>query len=201
MPKTALSSADAATLVELRRRLSIRIGQAGVHAQSLLQLTAAGILTLGIQSCDDVLAEEITDAQYVLGFKPDADAGLDGKRRATAPSWVWEPGQAADLLREFEGRTKSAIDWDDFVRWVLGVWEARRTPTIREAAERFELSVLDVVDQVDQYRWAYRVCSTARSSTVERLGRAHQSIDCGFGPRALVVSKPPIWGGVWTRMH
>ena len=157
MRETVLSSADAATLVELRHRLSMRIDQAGAHALSLLHLTAAGILRLSVQSCDDVLAEEITEAQYVLGFKPDAHAGLDGKRRATAPTWVWEPSQAADLLREFEGRTKSAIDWDDFVRWVLGAWEAKRTPTIREAAERFELSVLDMVDQVDQYRWAYRV--------------------------------------------
>ena len=33
----------------------------------------------------------------------------------------------------------------------------RGTPTIREAAERFELSVLDTVDQLDRYRWAYRV--------------------------------------------
>jgi hypothetical protein len=157
MPVAALSSAEAAALVELRYRMNIRIDRAGPHAVSLLRLTAAGVLRLHSHSCDDVLADELTDAQYLLGFKADVHAGLDGKRGATAPTWVWESGRAADLLREFEGRIKPAIEWDDFVRWVLGGWEAKRTATIREAAERFGLSALDMVDQVDQYRWAYRV--------------------------------------------
>jgi len=83
--------------------MNIRIDRAGPHAGSLLSLTAAGLLRLHSHSCDEVLADELTDAQYLLGFKADVHAGLDGKRGATAPTWVWESGRAADLLREFEG--------------------------------------------------------------------------------------------------
>ena len=109
MPGSVLSSPDAAALVELRYRLGIRIDRAGPHAQSLLRLTAAGMLRLDSHSCDDVLGE-LTDAQQVLGFKADVHLGPDGRRRATAPTWVWDTGRAADLLREYEGRGRPAID-------------------------------------------------------------------------------------------
>jgi hypothetical protein len=151
-----LAPADVAALVELRLKMFIRIDQAGPNAEALHRLTSAGLIMLEDLSCD-VTVDQLTDLQRKLGFKARGGFGLKGEQDTWAPTWSWErSAKAIPLLRELEGRQPISVDWETFVAWMLKVWRYHEGPTIAEAAQHFGVSVLDMVDLVDGYRWAYR---------------------------------------------
>ena len=157
-----LSDSDWAALVELRRRLSIRIDEAGAHAESLARLQAARLVDLETRFC--VLTEEqLTDDLRALGFEGGGGTGVGGQRYTQAPHWVWpvfagEVGDAPSLLRLREGRTIVEIDWDDFCAFCEDTLVARdECPTITQVAERFGHGVLDTADWIDRRYWAFRI--------------------------------------------
>lgn len=152
-----LSPADVAALVELRLRMQVRVDHAGKHAESLARLAGAGVVQFDLAFCT-LTEDELTAELRALGFKGGGGTGSKGQQYTWAPYWMWNPAaHAIELLREIERRPKAELDWETFSNWVLERWSYNDGPTILAASERFSIPVLDLVDIVDRYYWAYRV--------------------------------------------
>lgn len=162
MKPSDLSRADIEALTELRLRMQIRVDKAGRFAESLQHLTDRGALCLSTISCG-LLEEQLTDAHLALGFTKGGGTGPEGQRYTWAPHWMWaqgNPGDPSALLREAEGRSTDdpdEVEWDDFAEWMEKVWHYNDGPTIAEAASKFGVSHLCMVDAVDGFYWAFRV--------------------------------------------
>lgn len=156
-----LSPADWAALAELRQRQTIRVDQAGPHAESLTRFTAAEAIGFDLCSTRVAVADR-TAVQIALGFSERGATGFDGVMFADAPHWRWisdvdSAGAAPALLRNHEKRQPIGIDWDKFCSYVVRSYGQRNQDvTVAMVAKRFGHSIEDVIDWIDGRYWAFR---------------------------------------------
>jgi len=172
-----LSPADIAALKRLRQVQLILVDEAGQHAPSLQRLVGAGVLTFTPVSTRHT-ADKVSPTQIELGYRANGGTGAKGERYCTAPAWLWPgmyagvSGEAAQLLREIEGRWPVEIDVQDAYTFVSRSYSQRKAyPTVAMVAKRFGHSVEDTIDWIDRQPYVLRGGSCPiDSQTVELDG-------------------------------